>query len=82
MHKTTEVSILDSSRLDFNYVYLNLSEYCSMDYTYFAIYLEEAIDEFKTLFSILYDIRNVLDKVIIHLFYITLAKNSYLRVKI
>ena len=78
MHKTTEVSILDSSRMDFN-----LSEYCSMDYTYFAIYLEEAIDvQFKTLFSILYDIRNVLDKVIIHLFYITLAKNSYLRVKI
>ena len=41
MHKITEVSIFDSSRLDFN-----LSEYCSMDYTYFAIYLEEAIDAF------------------------------------
>ena len=40
MHKTTEVSIFDSSTLDFN-----VSEYFSMGYTYIAMYLEEIIEE-------------------------------------
>ena len=84
MHKTTEMSIFDSSTLDFN-----VSEYFSMGYTYIAMYLEEIIEvyhsysfKFKNLFFILYDIRNMLDNVIIHLCYITLAKNSYLRERI